>query len=51
MTKFRLIGRTTTFTVTAEYLAGGFIPAVEGVTADGRYVTRARVADVIALEG
>ena len=44
--KFRLIGRAAVFVVAKEYLAAGFIPALVGITEDGRYKTQPRVVDV-----
>lgn len=49
MTKFRLIGQTTKFKVVRFYKAAGFIPSVVGVTEDGKFMTCARIADVIAI--
>jgi hypothetical protein len=48
--RFRLIGRTTVFTVVHQTLVGGFIPAITGHTEDERFQTQPRVADVIFLE-
>jgi len=42
---FRLIGNTTVFKAVALPLVAGFIPAVEGISLDGEYRTRARIAD------
>ena len=42
---FRLIGNTTVFKAVALPLVAGFIPAVEGISLDGKYRTRARIAD------
>lgn len=47
--KFRLIGRTTEFTAVKFYKAAKFIPCVKGITADGKFQTCARIADVIWL--
>lgn len=48
---FRLIGRTNIFTAVKQYKAGGFVPAVYGVTEiNGKaFSTSARLADIIAL--
>jgi hypothetical protein len=46
---FRLVGRTNEFVATRTYLAAGFIPAVVGITTDGRFQTAARIADVVVL--
>ena len=50
MTHFVLIGRPTLiFKVVKFYLAAGFIPAVKGITLDGKHETCARVDDVNAV--
>lgn len=51
MIRFRLIGRSTVFVVVREYLAAGLVPAIVGVTEDGRYQTIARKADVAFFAG
>lgn len=43
---FKLIGRETVFRVVKRYDAAGFIPAVIGVTLDGKFQTAARIEDV-----
>lgn len=48
--QFRLIGRTSSFNVVRVYLAAGFIPSVYGETADGKFGTCARIADIIILD-
>jgi hypothetical protein len=47
--KFRLTSQATEFKVSNLYEAAGFIPTVVGVTRDGRFMTHARIADVIKL--
>lgn len=47
--RFRLISRTTEFVVENEFLAAGFIPAVRGVTLDGKFQTCPRIADITWL--
>lgn len=49
MNTFRLIGRTTVFRAVKFFKAAGFIPAVQGVTLDGKFQTFPRVADVVWL--
>jgi hypothetical protein len=46
---FRLIGRANVFRLVRRYKAAGFIPAVYGVTLDGKLQTWAREADVVFL--
>lgn len=50
MHHFKLIGHTTVFRETLQYLAEGSIPTIVGVSLCGRFRTCARIIDVDFVE-
>jgi hypothetical protein len=47
--QFRTIGCTRVYRIVRRSMVLGFIPAVIGVSLDGKYKTEARVADIILV--
>lgn len=50
MSKFKILGSAMIFRCTSTYNAAGFIPSVSGISLDGKFMTNARIKDIIWLE-